>query len=128
MGYFGHRWLLIGYIAALFLTLPIALPVWNGFLRDTLGRWVKVEQVHLIQYAGLGWVTALFRPGCSVLALVIIVGLCDEFVQGWLPQRTFEWSDVWLNWLGGLGGFLLYQWCGLMRQGCTNHTGDRYDV
>ena len=30
--------------------------------------------------------------------------LLDELLQGALPHRVFEWSDVMLNWLGtGLG-------------------------
>ena len=52
---------LIGYSAALFLAIPVALPIRNGGLRDTLGRWVTVEPIHLVQYAGLGWMAERYR-------------------------------------------------------------------
>lgn len=111
---FLRRWL-VGYVAILFGTLPIALPCWNGFLRDSIGRFVTIEQIHLAQYAGLGWFAARYaradaRPWRTVgvlLALLAAVGLADELVQGVLPQRFFGWSDIGLNVAGGMLGMML---------------------
>jgi hypothetical protein len=96
-----RKWL-IGYIVALFAALPIALPCWNNWLLPSLGRFVTVEQIHLLQYTGLGWLAGLSTQ--TPLILVGIVGLLEEMVQSFLPQRFFQWSDVGLNWGGGLLG------------------------
>lgn len=108
------RWL-IAYAAGLFLISAVGLPVWNAFLGDSLGRLLTVEQIHLVEYAGLGAVAALFlqrtaRPWRVVLRLagiVAAVGLADEILQFFLPQRFFQWSDVFLNWAGGLIGLTI---------------------
>ena len=105
---------LIGYVAVLIGTLPIALPCWNGFLRDALGCFVTIEQIHLGEYVGLGWFAGRYaradvRPWRALgrlVGLVAAVGLVDEFVQGILPQRVFEWSDVGLNLVGGVCGMV----------------------
>ncbi len=109
-----RRWL-IAYAAGLFLISAVGLPVWNAFLGDSLGRVLTVEQIHLVEYAGLGAVAALFlrtaaRPwrACMRLAgIVAAVGLADEILQFFLPQRFFQWSDVFLNWIGGLAGLAI---------------------
>ncbi len=106
------RWWLVGYVTASFLALPIALPCWNWWLERIAGRWLGVEAIHVIQYLGLGWLATLARrtikPGrrrrLAFNGLLAGVGLMDELVQGWLPQRFFEWSDVGLNWAGLLLG------------------------
>ena len=108
------RWL-IAYAAGLFLISAVGLPVWNAFLRDSLGRFLTVEQIHLVEYAGLGAVAVLFlrpavRPWRAFLRLagiVAAVGLADEILQFFLPQRFFQWSDVCLNWIGGLAGLAI---------------------
>jgi len=109
------RWLIV-YLAALLGSLPIALPIWNGFLRDTVGSFITVEQIHILQYGVLGWLLAMYALADTrrirtfgIAALLIIeIGICDEAIQGALPQRFFEWSDVGLNFAGGiLGMFLL---------------------
>ena len=108
-----RRWL-VGYVAILLGTLPIALLCWNGFLRDSIGRFVTIEQIHLGEYAGLGWFAARYagadvrpRRAFGIFAgLVAAVGVADELIQGMLPQRVFEWSDIGLNVLGGVLGML----------------------
>ena len=108
-----RRWML-GYVAVLFVTLPLALPIWNGILRDSLGRVVTIEQIHLAQYGGLGWLAGVYaragaytgRTGALLLLLCAAIGLCDELVQGALPGRFFDWVDVRLNAMGSLAGML----------------------
>lgn len=98
----------IGYSAALFIASAVALPCWNAFLSDSVGRFFTVEQLHVIEYAGLGGLAAFTgRAGAwswrRVVALgmaVAGVGFLDEALQVLLPQRYFQWSDVLLNWLG----------------------------
>ena len=59
----GRRRWLIAYVAGLFLTSALALPCWNAFLRDSLGRFITAEQIHVIEYGGLGWRSGLLPPG-----------------------------------------------------------------
>ncbi len=106
------RNLLIGYLILLFGTLPWALPVWNSYLRDTVGRFITIQQFHLAEYALLGVLACgygLKRRNrwwrlSALFGLTLLAGLLDEWIQSRLPQRYFEWSDVRLNWLGGLLG------------------------
>ena len=112
----GRRRWLIAYVAGLFLTSAAAFPCWNAFLRDSLGRFITAEQLHVIEYAGLGGVAAWYlqatvrpwRTLIGLVGLVGIVGLLDERLQALLPNRFFEWSDVVLNWVGSLLGLLLF--------------------
>lgn len=109
------RTALIGYVVGLLAAVPVALPCWNGFLRAHLESLITVEQIHLLQYLGLGLLAALTvqaeRPGVHLRWILIgttaLVGLLDETVQSLLPQRFFQWSDVILNWAGGLLGMSL---------------------
>lgn len=72
-----------------------------------------VERVHLLEYALLFavWFRVLrrfFKPRTSygwTLLLTVLVGLCDELVQGLLPNRYFGWGDIYLNIYGALLGF-----------------------
>lgn len=107
------RWL-IGYIAVLFGSLPMAWPCWNWGLRDAIGRFVTPESFHVIEYSALGWLAAWYARAAgqtrwavtTLTGIMAGVGLLDEVVQGWLPQRAFQWSDVFLNWMGCLVGFV----------------------
>ena len=109
------RWWLIGYSASIFLMLPLALPVWKRWLEPRVGSFVSVEAIHVAQYLGLGALAAgdafvSRRSGRRImlaLGLVAVIGVLDESFQRWLPQRVFDWSDIFLNWTGGLLGFLL---------------------
>ena len=111
----GGRWWLVGYVLLLFGTLPLARPCWSRYLQDSVGRFIAVEPIHLAQYAGLGWMAEGYaravgssrRRRGQLVALMIGVGWLDETVQGYLPQRVFEWSDVGLNACGVVIGFLL---------------------
>lgn len=98
----------IAYSVGLFIASAVALPCWNAFLSESVGRFLTVEQIHVIEYAGLGGLAAFacrkttrsWRRVLSVGATVAAVGFFDEALQVFLPQRYFQWSDVWLNWLG----------------------------
>ena len=112
----------IGYSAALFIASAVALPCWNAFLRESIGRVLTIEQLHVIEYAGLGGLAAfavraarLWRTVLGVGAAVVGVGFLDEALQVFLPQRYFQWSDVWLNWVGLAVGTLAVRVWGRVR-------------
>lgn len=106
------RWL-FAYIAAMFAMLPAALPLWNGGLRDWLGPAIALWQIHLAQYAGLGWLAGRWASGPrrrgwgKAAGLLVAVVFADELVQAVLPGRFFGWSDIGVNLAGaGLGAAL----------------------
>lgn len=109
-----RRWL-YGYIIVLFVSLPAALPSWNGFLRDWIGPFITIDQIHLVLYVVLGGLAAVYgrakgggwRTIARLVALVLLVGVLDETIQRFLPGRFFEWSDIVLNWIGSLAGLVV---------------------
>ena len=71
-----------------------------------------VERIHLLQYSLLAWVyyRALrldtdYRTAIAGGAIaVLVVGVVDELIQHYLPDRSGTMADALLNWLaGGLG-------------------------
>ena len=70
------------------------------------------ERFHFIEYAGVGYFLArLCSDGkkgyLSAVPWVFIIGLGDEIIQYFLPNRFFEWRDVFGNLAGGVLGLLL---------------------
>ncbi len=102
---------LVGYVVLLLATLPIALPLWNNWLKERIGPAVSIEQIHLIQYCLLGGLICFYavtgpnprKTLTRLLGVAAGVGLADECIQGLLPGRFFQWMDVALNW----GGILI---------------------
>ena len=103
---------MIGYVALLLGTLPVALPLWTRVLQGSVGRFITVEQIHVVEYLGLGWLGAAWArtikppPWNALLSFVLVagVGLLDESAQRWMPGRFFDWADVGLNLVGGIVG------------------------
>lgn len=109
-----RRWLL-AYLLLLLGSAPIALPIWTAVLRDRIGVWLSVEAIHVLQYVGLGALVAWSHRGARrsrahtrrLAGLVMGIGVLDEVIQQWLPNRFFQWSDVGWNWVGGLLGLAM---------------------
>jgi len=78
-----------------------------------------VKRVHVVEYAFLGLVARYamshFLHGLPLLFFSVIfaalLGIHDEFLQGFHPARTFGLRDMGVNLLGSLGGGLI--WHGL---------------
>lgn len=76
------------------------------------------ERFHFIEYGLLGALilraSLRSRPGdwkvgFGLAALVLVaLGVMDEVFQYLLPNRVFEWRDIWFNIAGGLIGFGAY--------------------
>jgi glycopeptide antibiotics resistance protein len=73
------------------------------------------ERVHFLEYAILGVILyfALRKniQGRRILllipALVLLIGFGDELIQGILPNRYYQFTDVLLNFSGGILGELI---------------------
>ncbi len=74
------------------------------------------ERIHFLEYAILGVLlyfalrkniqgrgVFLFIP-----AFVFLIGLGDEIIQGILPNRVYQFTDVLLNFFGGVLGELIF--------------------
>ena len=73
------------------------------------------ERVHFLEYAVLG-VLLYFalrekirgrRVLLSIPLVIFFVGLGDELIQGILPNRVYQFTDVVLNFFGGILGELI---------------------
>jgi VanZ family protein len=73
------------------------------------------ERIHFVEYAVLG-VLLYFALREGILgrrlilyipALVFIIGLGDELIQGILPNRVYDFRDVLMNLAGGILGELI---------------------
>ena len=72
---------------------------------------MNLGQVHVLQYAVLGWLVAWTIPRtlpwvCGGLFGLSAVGWLDELLQRFVPGRYFDWADIWWNMLGGGAGLI----------------------
>jgi len=73
------------------------------------------ERVHFLEYAVLGimlyFALREMIQGMKVLVcipvIVFLVGFGDEIIQGILPNRVYQFTDVLLNFFGGILGELI---------------------
>lgn len=82
---------------------------------------------HLVEYVGLGFLTAraLARRSLDSTAAVTIAaavfalayGISDEIHQRFVPNREFDLVDLSVDTIGGVLGSMLWLW-GLRRRGC----------
>ncbi len=76
---------------------------------------IPEERVHLLEYAGLGYLIACaLEPRLRnillynrALGLVFLIGFGDELIQGMLPSRVFDLRDVLFNAVGGIAGIII---------------------
>ena len=76
---------------------------------------VWAERVHFIQYGLLGLLVSMaykissFKMLLVSGLLIVSVGLVDEIIQWYLPNRYGDIRDVVMNSLGGVSGLWLGQ-------------------
>ena len=117
---FGGGWFLLAAIRKqkvknLLALLP-ALPVLCAiilFLEPS-----PVEKVHIVEYAFLAYLFIRFFSSlfcntgkitaAAVLVSVTLVALCDEIIQGILPNRFYDIRDIWMNILSGAAILLVW--------------------
>lgn len=92
-------------LPSFFLLLPV-VPFTFLFLKIKLPE----EKIHLIEYALLGLLVykdffkGRIKLYLSILFLIIVASL-DEIFQSILPDRIFDWRDIFFNSVGGFTGF-----------------------
>ena len=76
---------------------------------------VWAERVHFIQYGLLGllvsraYIISSFKMLLASCLFLMTVGLVDEIIQWYLPNRYGDIRDVMMNSLGGVSGLWLGQ-------------------
>ena len=74
---------------------------------------VWVERIHFIEYAVLGLLISravnvrTLHGIISTCCLIILIGVVDEIIQWFLPNRVGDMRDVIMNSVGGLSGIWL---------------------
>ncbi len=98
------------FVQYIFIISPLILLTYMSF---SLDMWA--ERVHFIQYGLLGLlVSRAYKIGTFKILLasglfIMSVGLVDEIIQWFLPNRYGDIRDVVMNSLGGLSGLWLGQ-------------------
>ena len=83
------------------------------YLSLSLDVWV--ERIHFIEYAVLGLLISRavnVRTWHGIIftcCLIILIGVVDEIIQWFLPNRVGDMRDVFMNSVGGLSGLWLGQ-------------------
>ena len=83
------------------------------YLSLSLDVWV--ERIHFIEYAVLGLLISravnvrTLHGIISTCCLIILIGVVDEIIQWFLPNRVGDMRDVTMNSFGGLSGLWLGQ-------------------
>ena len=81
------------------------------YLSLSLDVWV--ERIHFIEYAVLGLLISravnvrTLQGIISTCGLIILIGVVDEIIQWFLPNRVGDMRDVIMNSVGGLSGIWL---------------------
>jgi len=81
------------------------------YLSLSLDVWV--ERIHFIEYAVLGLLISravnvrTLHGIISTCCLIILIGVVDEIIQWFLPNRVGDMRDVIMNSVGGLSGIWL---------------------
>ena len=81
------------------------------YLSLSLDVWV--ERIHFIEYAVLGLLISRavnVRTLYGIISrcgLIILIGVVDEIIQWFLPNRVGDMRDVFMNSVGGLSGLWL---------------------
>ena len=81
------------------------------YLSLSLDVWV--ERIHFVEYAVLGLLISravnvrTLHGIISTCCLIILIGVVDEIIQWFLPNRVGDMRDVSMNSFGGLSGLWL---------------------
>lgn len=88
------RWIHLVWGALVFIIIPLLLPT-------------VAERLHFIVFGLFGFFSFRLFGLKKAIWICLVVGLSDEILQWWLPERYGDWRDVGFNWLACLAGILL---------------------
>lgn len=82
------------------------LPSWVGWGGDMADAWRNLGAYFLLTLAAI-FALPEFRPLVLLILFLLVAGL--EALQGFLPDRWMEWTDILLGWAGvGAGALLMW--------------------
>ena len=95
----GRRAALLScWLIALFLLLPLTLPVVE-------------ERIHFLLFGSFGFFSVLLFPLLVALGVALLGAGLDELWQWALPDRVGDWRDVGINAVAAIGG-IVAAWLG----------------
>lgn len=88
------RWNHLAWGALVFIIIPLFLPT-------------VAERLHFIVFGLFGFFSFRLFGMKKAIWICLAVGLFDEILQWWLPERYGDWRDVGFNWFACIAGVLL---------------------
>ncbi|WP_422361222.1 VanZ family protein [Reichenbachiella sp.] len=95
------------------IELAVGLGIIAVYLLAFLRMTIPQERTHLIEYGVVALLIQealnerikhkrlMLKPAWMAIILVSILGLVDECIQGYLPNRVFDMRDIFFNFLAG---------------------------
>lgn len=104
------------------------LIIWIGLIAVYLMLFLRLglpERSHLMEYSVLTIFihkalierfqdkSQLYKPALMAFIITCLIGIFDESIQYFLPDRVFDWEDIVFNCIAvfmAIGGSLILQW------------------
>lgn len=102
-------WFNLGFLMIFFVTfIMLAPPEWlfSSEIEEESTYFDKI--IHMLVYAFLVlWFSGQVRMTLSFFVIVSFYGYIIEFIQYYLPYRSFEWLDLLFNQIGIVTGIII---------------------
>jgi len=102
-------WFNLGFLIIFFVTfIMLAPPEWL-FSSEIEEESTYIDKIiHMLVYAFLVlWFSGQVRMTLSFFVIVSFYGYIIEFIQYYLPYRSFEWLDLLFNQIGIVTGIII---------------------
>ena len=102
-------WFNLGFLMIFFVTfIMLAPPEWL-FISEIDEESTYIDKIiHMLVYAFLVlWLSGQVRMTLSFFVIVSFYGYIIEFIQYYLPYRSFEWLDLLFNQIGIVTGIII---------------------
>ena len=102
-------WFNLGFLMIFFVTfIMLAPPEWL-FSSEIEEESTYIDKIiHMLVYAFLVlWFSGQVRMTLSFFVIVSFYGYIIEFIQYYLPYRSFEWLDLLFNQIGIVTGIII---------------------
>ena len=102
-------WFNLGFLIIFFVTFIMLAPsewLFSSEIEEESTYFDKI--IHMLVYAFLVlWFSGQVRMTLSFFVIVSFYGYIIEFIQYYLPYRSFEWLDLLFNQIGIVTGIII---------------------